>query len=148
MLTNNIWVASMTHNDRLGSLRRGPSINCACLEFAMYLYSRCICICVFLLEVWLVCSGQCEMESQRHIVGSPIVSNLQPANTQAGCWIHRLFVFYLKIPCCRVFVSLASLSTCDCENCGSCVSSLPKCRFFHLFIIYFFHPLNITCPYT
>ena len=31
---------------------------------------------------WSVCSGQCEMESQRRIVGSPIVSRGH-ANTQA-----------------------------------------------------------------
>ena len=36
---------------------------------------------------WSVCSGQCEMESQRRIVGSPIVStrDQRPANTQIVC---------------------------------------------------------------
>ena len=46
------------------------------------------------LEEREVCNGQCEMESQRHIVGSPIVStrDQRSANTQIVCVSARLFL--------------------------------------------------------
>ena len=143
-------LTSMTHNDRFGSLRTWPSTN-----LGMFLYSRYICISVFLVEVLLVCSGQCEIESQRHIVGSPIVSNLQPANTQAGCWIHRLFVFLFEnrlLPCMCLwifpFTSISRYLNAIVRTAEAVFLVYPCVDFFICLSLSFFLPLNATCPYT
>ena len=136
------WVASVTHNDWLGCLRTGPSTNlcmswiCYVFVFKVYLYLCFSCGSLAGMQ-WSVWDGEpAPYRWITHCFKPPACQYtsrlLNPSPFCVFIWKSHVAVYV-----CIWKFPLTSIPTCD--WCGSCVSSLPMCRF---------SSLNTTCPYS